>query len=85
MRSALSSSVSTAATSATPSGSGLKLRPDGNSIAPLELSGSEDRSRYGNLWHRADQRFSLLKHRGGEIALTEFDLDTSCVSEYKLK
>ncbi len=37
------------------------------------------------LWHRADQRFSLLKHRGGEIALTEFDLDTYCVSEYKLK
>ena len=29
--------------------------------------------------------FSLLKHHGGEIALTEFNLDTYCVSEYKLK
>lgn len=69
----------------------LKIAPGGNSITPLEFRGSQDGSRYeATLWHRAGQRFSLLKHRGGEIALTEFDLteldlDTYCVSEYKLK
>ncbi|MGB7099841.1 MAG: hypothetical protein WBD95_13895, partial [Xanthobacteraceae bacterium] len=53
----------------------LKIAPGGNSITPFEFRGSQNGSRYeATLWRRADQRFSLLKHRGGEIAPTDSTL-----------
>jgi hypothetical protein len=34
---------------------------------------------------KVTRRFLRLKHCGGEITPTEFDLDTYYVSEYKIK
>ncbi len=52
---------------------------------PVILRFGKRRLRWRLSGARLTRRFSLLKHRAGEITPTDLDLDTYCVSEYKTK